>query len=190
MPRWEDHDMDLPAAADAMYKTWWSFANYAANAREADGSYSFTVTDTSAAASEISRSVGGAFASYNPIGISQLFSIARKIGNATASLAAADPAAPIDPRMVAEAPWSRPAAEQAAMPQWQARVAITYTDASGVQQQGISVVNISQVLPSSVASLQAQIALRIGDQLASPPGTGTPRSGQLDSVDSITLLAV
>lgn len=182
--------MDLPAAADAMYKTWWSFANYAANAREADGTYSFTVTDTSAAASEVSKTVGGAFASYNPIGISQLFSVARKIGNATSALGRADPSAPIDPSMVAEAPWSRPAAEQAAMPQWQARVAITYTDAAGVQQQGISVVNISQVLPSSVASLQAQIELRIADQLASPPGTGTPRSGQLDSVDSITLLAV
>jgi hypothetical protein len=182
--------MDLPPLADAMYKTWWSFTNYAANAREADGRYSFTVTDTSSAASEISKTVGGAFASYSPIGISQLFSIARKIGNATSALAAADPAAPINPAHVAEAPWSRTAAEQAAMPMWQARVAITYTDAAGVQQQGISVVNISQVLPSSVASLQAQIALRVTDQLASPPGTGTPRSGQLDSVNSITLLAV
>lgn len=182
--------MDLPPLADAMYRTWWSFANYAANAREPDGSYSFTVADTSSAASEISKTVGGAFASYNPIGVSQLFGIARKIGNATAALAAADPADPLTSAHVAEAPWSRSAADQAAMPQWQARVSITYTDSSGVQQQGISVVNISQVLPSTVASLHAQLELRIADQLASPPGTGTPKSGTLDSIDSITLLAV
>lgn len=182
--------MDLPAQADAMYKTWWSFANYAANAREADGSYSFTVADVSSAASSISKTVGGAYSAYNPIGLSQLFSVARKIGNATASLGNAAGAAGIDLSMVAEAPWSRPAAEQAAMPMWQARVTMTYTDSAGVQQEGISVVNITQVLPSSVASLNAQMALRVQDQLSSPPGTGTPREGTLNDITSITLLSV
>jgi hypothetical protein len=173
-----------------MYQTWWSFANYAANAREADGSYSFTVTDASSAASQIASTVGGPFESWNPIGLSQLFSVARKIGNATTALGAAPGSGTIDTSMVAEAPWSRPLAQQTAAPQWQARVEMTYTDAAGVQQQGISVVIINQVLPSSVASLQAQMELRVGDQLSSPPGTGTPRSGSLDSIDSITLLAV
>lgn len=182
--------MELPTQADAMYKTWWNFANYAANAREPDGSYSYNVTDASSAASEISKTVGGAYSSYNPIGVSQLFSIARKIGNSTSQLAAAAGGQQISGSMVAEAPWSRPPAEQAAMPMWQARVTMTYTDSAGIQQQGIAVVNISQVLPSSVASLQAQMELRIADQLAAPPGTGTPRTGTLDSVDSITLLAV
>lgn len=182
--------MDLPPQADAMYKTWWSFANYAANAREADGSYSFTVADLSSAASQISKTVGGAYSAYNPIGVSQLFSIARRISNASGALGDAPGSAPVDASMVAEAPWSRSPAEQAAMPMWQARVTMTYTDAAGVQQEGISVVNISQVLPSSVASLQAQMELRIADQLAAPPGTGTPRTGTLDSIDSITILAV
>lgn len=182
--------MDLPAQADAMYKTWWSFVSYAANAREADGSYSFSVTDVSSAASQISRDVGGAYSSYNPIGVSQLFSVARKIGNATTSLATAAGSAPIDLSMVAEAPWSRSAAQQAASPQWQARIGITYADPSGVVQEGITVVNISQVLPSSVASLQAQMELRVADQLGSPPGTGSPREGSLVSINSITLLAV
>lgn len=182
--------MQLPAQADAMYKTWWSFVNYAANAREDDGSYSFTVADVSSAASQISKTVGGAYSAYNPIGVSQLFSIARKISNATESLASAQGGQQIDLSMVTEAPWSRSQAEQAAMPMWQARVTMTYTDAAGVQQEGISVVNISQVLPSSVASLQAQMELRVADQLAAPPGTGTPRTGQLDAITSITLLAV
>lgn len=182
--------MELPPAADAMYKTWWSFANYAANARESDGSYSFTVADASSAASQISRTVGQQYESWNPIGLSQLFSVARKIGNATTALGNAEGGASIDSTMVAEAPWSRSAAEQAAMPMWQARVTMTYTDPAGVQQEGIAVVNISQVLPSSVASLQAQMELRVGDQLSAPPGTGTPRTGALDSITSITLLAV
>lgn len=182
--------MDLAPTAAAMYKTWWSFVNYAAHAREADGSYSYTVADTSSAASDISKTVGGAYAAYNPIGVSQLFGIARRISNSTAALGNADAGSAITTAMVAEAPWSRPLADQAASPQWQARVNITFTDANGVTQDSISVVNISQVLPSSVASLQAQLELRIADQLAAPPGTGTPRSGTLDSINSITLLAI
>lgn len=182
--------MQLPPLADAMYKTWWSFANYAANAVDAAGKFLYSVTDASSAASQINKDVYGGQGGYNPIGLSQLFSVARKIGNATSALSSADSGGSIDLSMVAEAPWSRSAAEQAALPMWQARIAMTYTDAEGVQQQGIAVVNISQVLPSSIASLQAQMELRVADQLSAPPGTGTPRSGQLDSIDSITLLAV
>lgn len=182
--------MDLPTQADAMYKTWWAFVNNLANARDDQGKYAVNVAQAQAIASEVFPSFEGTAAPYNPIGLSQLFSVARKIGNASGAVAAAPGGAPIDASMVAEAPWSRSPAEQAAMPMWQARVTMTYTDAAGVQQEGISVVNITQVLPSSVASLQAQMFLRIVDQLAAPPGTGTPRTGTLDSVDSITILAV
>lgn len=182
--------MQLQPLADAMYKTWWSFVQYAANAVDAAGKYLYTVADVSSAASAVSKSVGGAYAAYNPIGVSQLFGLARGIANNSSSLSSADPAAPIDTSMVSEAPWSRSLAEQAVSPQWQARITMTYTDEAGVQQQGITVVNISQVLPVTVGSLQAQMALRVADQLASPPGTGTPRTGSLDSIDSITLLSV
>lgn len=182
--------MDLPSAAQAMYNTWWSFVNYAANATDANGKYAYSVTDASSAASAINKDVYGGQGGYNPIGLSQLFSVARKIGNATGALGQADPSSAITGSMVAEAPWSRPAAEQAALPMWQARVSITYTDESGITQTGISVVNISQVLPTTVGSLNAQLALRVQDQLSSPPGTGTPRSGTLASIDSVTLLAV
>lgn len=182
--------MDLPTAAASVYQTWWSFANYAASSRDQNGAYSFTVADAQSAASQVNRDVYGGAGGYNPIGISQLFGIARRIANSSAALGQAAPTSPITPSMVAEAPWSRSQADQAAMPMWQARVEITYTDAAGVTQNGISVVNISQVLPSSVASLNAQLALRIQDQLAAPPGTGTPRQGELNSINSITLLAV
>lgn len=173
-----------------MYQTWWAFANYAANAQTPSGGWAYTPADASSAASQINRDVYGGAGGYNPIGLSQLFGIARRIGNATNELANAADESPITSKMVAEAPWSRSAAEQAAMPQWQARVSITYTDENGIQQSGISVVNITQVLPSSVGSLNAQLQLRVQDQLSSPPGQGTPRSGQLDSIDSVTLLAV
>lgn len=173
-----------------MYKTWWAFVNNLANARDQSGDYAVTIAQAQSIAADIYPDVEGTVAKYNPIGLSQLFSTARRIGNATNSLSSAAGGAGIDQSMVAEAPWSRSAAEQAAMPMWQARVTMTYTDPSGVQQEGIAVVNITQVLPSSVASLQAQMELRVQDQLSAPPGTGTPREGTLDSVDSITLLAV
>lgn len=182
--------MELPNAADAMYKTWWSLAQQAANTLNPDGSYAYGPADLSSAASQISKTVGGPYESYNPIGLSQLFGIARRMANAAKNLFSSSGSSGIDTSMIAEAPWSRSLPEQAAMPMWQARITMTYTDPEGVQQTGISVVNISQVLPSSVDSLMAQMQLRVQDQLSAPPGTGTPRSGQLDSIDSITLLAV
>lgn len=76
------------------------------------------------------------------------------------------------------------------MPQWQARMQFTYSDESGNVQQEMTTVIINQVLPSTMDSLQAQMELRVQDQLNSAPGQGTPRSGQLISIDAITLLAV
>lgn len=173
-----------------MYKTWWAFVNNLANARTEDGSYAVNIAQAQSIAAEVAPDYEGTAAPYNPIGLSQLFSIARKIGNSANALADASPDSGISGVMVAEAPWSRPLAEQTAEPKWLARVAMVYTDPAGVQQEGISVVEIKQVLPSSVASLQAQMALRVQDQLSTPPGTGTPRTGQLDEITSITLLAV
>jgi hypothetical protein len=182
--------MPLPGAAQAMYDTWWQFASYAATATNQDGSYAYTVTDASSAASQINKDVYGGQGGYNPIGLSQLFSAARSISNAGRALTTADDSGQISQSMVAAAPWGRSGDQQAAMPQWQARAQITYTDPAGTEIQDYTTVTISQVLPSSIGSLRAQMGLRIQDQLSSPPGTGTPRSGQLVSVDSITLLAV
>lgn len=182
--------MELPPSAAAMYSTWWSFAQYAASAREADGSYSFSVTDVQSAASQINRDIYGGQGGYNPPGLSVLFAKARAIGNALIDPATADPALPSSQFPVAEAPWSRTAAEQAASPQWQARMQFTYSDESGNVQQEMTTVIINQVLPSTMDSLTRQMELRIQDQLNSAPGQGTPRSGTLISVDSITLLSV
>lgn len=182
--------MDLPPRAAALYSTWWSFVSYAANAVDATGAYSYTLTDVSSAASELSKSVGGDYANYNPIGISQLFSVARGIAKAGAALGAADPNAQIDESMVAEAPWSRPLADQLAMPSWQARSQVTYVNEAGQQVSEWFTVGIDLVLPSTVGDLQSQVASSLDGMLTAGPTEGTPRRGQLVSVDSITLLSV
>ena len=89
--------MDLPPRAAAMYQTWWNFANYAANATNPDGSWAYTVADASSAASQINRDVYSGQGGYNPIGLSQLFSIARQLGNATNAIGQAGPGGAITP---------------------------------------------------------------------------------------------
>lgn len=181
--------MNLTGAAAAMYSTWWSFAEYAANATNEDGSYAYTVTDASSAASQINRDVYGGQGGYNPIGLSQLFSVARRISNTSVNISAAADDAPIDQSMVAQAPWARPATDQAVSPQWWARGQMTYTTADGIQEQGTFMIAISQVLPYSVGALRQYVGIMAQSQLADTSPTGTPRQGELNSIDSIQLLS-
>ena len=181
--------MALPPLADAMYRTWWSFASYAASAVNADGSYAYTVTDASSAASQINRDIYGGQGGYNPIGLSQLFSIARRISNTSVAIMAAADESPITPNMVAPAPWGRPAAEQAASPQWWARGQMTYTTPEGNVETGTFMIQISQTLPYSVGALTTYVGIMAQSQLADTSATGTPRSGELQSIDSINLLS-
>lgn len=181
--------MDLPPAAAAMYPTWWAMVNGIANETGPGGGYLYNIAQAQAIAAQVYPDYEGTAAPYNPIGLSQLFSIARKMGNTAVAIANAPPDSPITSGMVAEAPWSRPLAEQAASPKWWARAQISYTTAEGVQETGTAMIEISQVLPYSVAALQTYVEIQAQSQLMQPPGTGTPRSGQLDSVDSIQLLA-
>lgn len=173
-----------------MYRTWWSFAQYAATARDDQGNYLYDVATVQSAASIVNREVYGGQGGYSPPGLSVLFSKARAMGNAQFDFTSADPALPSNQFPVAEAPWSRNAADQAALPQWQARMQFTYADEGGQELTEMTTVIINQVLPSTMDSLARQMELRVQDQLNSAPGQGTPRSGTLISIDSITLLAV
>lgn len=181
--------MPLGPLATAMYKTWWSFASYAASATNEDGSYSYTVTDASAAASDINKNVYNGQGGYNPIGLSQLFSIARRISNTSVAIASADPSSPITDAMVAPAPWGRPAAEQAASPQWWAKGQMSYLTPEGTVETGTFMIQISQTLPYSVGALHTYVGIMAQSQLADTSPTGTPRQGQLQSIDSIQLLS-
>lgn len=182
--------MNLPPRAAALYNVWWSFVSYAASAVDTVGKFLYTLTDASSAASDIAKTKGGDWAGYNPIGLSQLFSVARNIAKAGAALGAADASAQIDDTMVAEAPWSRPLADQLAFPQWQARTEVQYINEAGVQVTEWFTVGIDQTLPSTVGDLQSQIEGSLDTMLTAAPTEGTPRRGQLVAVNSITLLSV
>jgi hypothetical protein len=182
--------MNLPPRAAALYNVWWSFVSFAASAVDALGNFKYTLTDASSAAADIAKTVAGAYAGYNPIGLSQLFSAARNIAKAGAALGAADAEAQIDESMVAEAPWARPLADQLAMPSWQARTEVQYINEAGVQVTEYFTVGIEQTLPSSVGDLQSQIEGSLDTMLTAAPNEGTPRRGQLVAVNSITLLSV
>lgn len=164
--------------------------SYAASAVDAAGKFLYTLTDASSAASDIAKTIGGVYASYNPIGLSQLFSAARTIAKAGASLGEADASAQIDDTMVAEAPWARSLADQLAMPSWQARTEVQYINEAGQQVTEWFTIGIEQTLPSSVGDLQSQISASLDTMLTAAPNEGTPRRGQLVAVNSITLLSV
>lgn len=181
--------MPLPPAAQSMYSTWWQFASDAATTTNPDGSYAYTLATAQAAASDINTNVYGGQGGYNPIGLSQLFAAARKISNTSVAISAASPESPITGNMVAPAPWGRPAAEQAASPQWWARGQMTYTTPEGIQEQGYYMVQISQTLPYSVDALNTYIQIMAQSQLVDSSPTGTPRQGQLNSIDSTELLS-
>lgn len=181
---------DLPPSAQAMYSTWWTTVQAWANQVNPDTGRAYSVTDVSAAASQLRQEFPGQFPAYSPPGVSSLFSQALGIVNARNALSAADPAQALNDSMVARPPWSADAATMAAAPVWQVRSEVTYTTTEGVQETGIFTSKIENILPSSKANLAAVVEYQVASMLASPPGTGTPRSGSLDSVDSITLLAI
>lgn len=180
---------NLPPSAQAMYSQWWTTVAGWANQVNPDTGRAYSVTDVSAAASILRQEFPQTYTSYSPPGVSALYSVALRITNATEAIASAPPGSPITPDMIAEPPWSRPAGEQEAVQVWQARAEITYIS-DGIEHTGITTITIPQVLPVTVDSLRAQVELRAADQLASPPGTGTPRSGDLVAVGGITLLQV
>lgn len=182
--------MDLPPKAAALYGVWWQFVRYAASAVDAAGKFLYTLTDVSSAASDIAKTIGGDYSSYNPIGISQLFSRARDIAKASASLASAQASDQIDASMVAEAPWSRSLPDQLTMPSWQAQTSATYINEAGQTVTEWFTVGIEQVLPSTVGDLQTQIAASLDSMLTAAPREGSPRRGQLVGVNSISLLAI
>lgn len=181
---------DLPPSAQAMYSTWWTTVQAWADQVNPDTGRAYSVTDVSAAASQLRQEFPDKFPAYSPPGVSSLFSQALQIVNARNTLGVADPSAAIDASMVARPPWSADSATMAAAPVWQVRSEVTYTTSEGFTETGIFTSKIENILPSSKANLAAVVEYQVASMLASPPGTGTPRSGDLVSVDSITLLAV
>lgn len=181
--------MNLPPQAAAMYNTWWQFTESLALATNPDGSYQVSIAQAQSIASNLYADYENTAAPYNPIGLSQLFAAARKIGNTSVAIDSAPGDSPITPNMVAPAPWGRPAAEQAASPKWWAKGQMTYTTPEGTVETGTFQVQISQTLPYSVDALKTYVSIMAQSQLADTSPTKTPRTGQLQSIDSIQLLS-
>lgn len=183
--------MDLPDRARAMYKTWWSFVSYAASAvSNVTGRFLYTLTDASSAAADIARSIGGVFAKWDPIGLGQLFSAARRIAGIGQTVANAPDEAVTSLLNIPEAPWSRSAAEQTASPSWQVRTSVTYINEIGEQVSEYFTIGIEQVLPPTVGELKTQVETSIDQMLTGQAENGTPRRGQLVSVDELNPMIV
>lgn len=181
--------MLMPPTAAAAYQTWWPLVTSAAAARNPDGSYQYTPADLSSAASAVSKTVGGQYASFNPIGLSQLFGVARGIERSSDVLTAAGDGELISGNMISEPPWSRPAAEQAAAPIWQVRAEVTYRapDGTEVTTWGTGVFN--NVLPTDVGSLRSELELQLARML-SRRNEQTNTGGELLNVGRTYLMAV
>ena len=182
--------MDLPDRAKAMYKTWWSFVSYAASATGPIGQFLYTLTDAASAAADIAKSLGGSWAKWDPIGLSQLFSTARRIAGIGQTIGTAPDETVSTTLDIPDAPWSRSTVDQLAAPEWQARTLATYVNEIGDTVQEYFTPSIQSVLPPTVGDLKSQVAAQIDQMLTQTAPQNTPRKGQLLSVDSITLMVV
>lgn len=182
--------MALPDRAAAMYKAWYPWVADAVRDTYTTGRPSYQVTDVSSAISAYARSGQGQYASYDPIGVSQLYGAANAIARASYNLSQAADTDVLTSAHVAQDLFGRSAAEQAALPMYRATVQATYIDESGAQVTGTFTQFYYHRLPPTVGSLRQHAQLDVTDQLATPPPTGTPRTGTLVSVDRITLTAV
>lgn len=182
--------MDLPDRAKAMYKTWWNFVSFAASKTGPLGQFLYTLTDAVSAASDIAKTIGAQFAKWDPIGLSQLFSAARRLAGIGQVIDQAPDETITTTLDIPEAPWSRSAADQFAAPSWNSRVFATYVNEIGDTVSEYFTVGFDNVLPPTVGDLKTQIATEIDRMLTGQVENGTPRRGQLVSVDSINLMIV
>lgn len=183
--------MDLPDRAKAMYKTWWSFVSYAASAvSTATSSFLYTLTDATAAAADIAKSIGGVFAKWDPIGLGQLFSAARRIAGIGQTIGNAGDEVITSTLNIPEAPWSRSQADQNASPAWQVRTMATYINEVGEQVSEYFTLGIEQALPPTVGELKSQVNTAVEQMLTGQAENGTPRRGQLVSVDEINPMVI
>lgn len=158
--------MQLTPSAQVVYPDWWSFATYAAAAKEADGTYSYRVTDLGASLTEIGALSGQTIGFTERAGIASLFGIARQIELAADVLTAADDEDNITSKMVSEAPYSRPLAVQNAAPQWKIVAEISYRAPDGSEVTTWGTGFFHNVLPSTAGAMRDEAFLQFQRMLA------------------------
>lgn len=123
--------MQLPSQAQGVYSDWWQLVSYAAGQKGAQNEYTYTVTDLSSAAKDISATIGRPLSFQGYTGLAQLFGVARTMEVKADVLTGADNEDPLTSGHISEAPWSRSQAQQNAAPRWQLRAEITYRAPDG-----------------------------------------------------------
>lgn len=182
--------MELSASAQSAYTRYWGLASDVALSAELEPGEGFTSSLAVEAASQAAQMTGVPLTFQQAAGVSSLYGIARSIESKATTLTNAEDDETITARHVSEPPWSRSLDAQNSMPMWHARAQFTYLDEQGNELTDWTTVIITQVLPSTVGRFRTQLQARIEDQLASPPGTGTPRSGTFLSVGRTYLMSV
>lgn len=169
--------MPLPPELLDTYRTYWQFAQEAAQAKAEDGGYAYTVTDLVAAAAQAARDTGTPFSFQTSSQLSQLFGMARVNDRAIIALTTAAPDSLIDSSMVAAWPTAAPVGIQDAQPEYMARAQFTYTNMLGGQQTGwITLTGLTQV-PATTTSLLNRLQGAAMTAYSTPPEEGgSPKS--------------
>lgn len=182
--------MPLSDRAAAMYRNWYPWVADAVRDTLTTGKANIGLSEVQEAISTENQRRGLPKGSYDPIGVSQLYGAVRRSYLASYNLGQAPDTAPLTGNMIGDDLFGRGAADQAVNPMWRAVITATYVDQFGVTQQDTFTQFYHTRLPPTVGSLRTHVQLDVQDMLSTPPPSGTPRSGQLLSVDQIQLMAV
>ena len=181
--------MPLSDRAAAMYKNWYPWVADSVRDTLTTGKANIGLSEVQEAISTENQRRGLPKGSYDPIGVSQLYGQLNRNFRAAYNLGQAPDTAPLTGNLIGDDLFGRSAQEQAVNPMWRATILATYTDQFGNVIQDTFTQFYYTRLPPTVGSLRQHVELDVQDMLSTPPPTGTPRSGQLISVDQIQLMA-
>lgn len=117
----------------------------------------FTVTDTVQLANQVAHDLGGSLRPDENRAISQLYGYVRREINAGNALQAASPDAFISEDMMSTPPYARVEQEQTTYPTYHVRFSYTHIDQAGNIRTEYKTDVIPDVLPATIAELQAEV---------------------------------
>lgn len=169
--------MPLPPELADTYRTYWAFAQQAAQAKNPDGSYAYTTTDLVAAVADALGATGQSVSFQTASQLGSLFGIARSASRANDTLMAAEPGSPITTSMWTDWPTAAPVGVQDVQPEFMARAQFTYTNALGEQSTGwVSLTGMTQLPPSQANLLNRLQGAAMTAYSVSPDEGGSPTS--------------
>lgn len=169
--------MPLPLELAETYRTYYAFAQQAAQARTHEGQYAYTSAHLVSAVNEVLRSSGRAGSFQLNQQLTTLFGIARKADVANQALMQAPLGSPITADMSTNWPTAASTTTQQAQPEYYAKAQFTYTNALGEQSTGwISVTGITAVPQSKAALVNRLQGAAMVAYSTAPEEGGTPKT--------------